>query len=325
MYNMIKSDTHRGELVMRTNKGKKRAIILTSFMVLILLVIGNITIKYNKIERNVVEAIRVVDILDIMRTNHPINLALTEQIDFVQDENAKVIIIERIRAIKAQREEEARVAEVNPMILENEEKALARKNGKVAYLTFDDGPSLTVTPQILSILDEYNIKATFFVIGKMVNEYPDILKKTYEAGHSIGNHSYSHKYAHIYKNTTNFMADINKAEATMKKVLGDDFRSTILRFPGGSFGKSTAFKQVVENGGYKYYDWNSLNGDAEGVNLSKERLVKRFKETMKDRKELIVLMHDTDTKSATVESLRTIIDYLLDKGYYFDVLDNYGK
>ena len=72
------------------------------------------------------------------------------------------------------------------------------KEGKRVFLTFDDGPSKDVTPHILDILDKYNIKATFFVLGNRVKMYPDIVKQEYEAGHYIANHGYSHKYSSIY-------------------------------------------------------------------------------------------------------------------------------
>lgn len=309
---------------MKLKKGKKR-IIITTFVLVLLLIVGNISIKYNKIRKNVVEAIKVVDTLDIIKSNHPITLALNQQIKFIQEENAKVILIEKIKMIKAQKAEEERIAEVNRLINENEERNMAKKNGKMAYLTFDDGPSILVTPDILAILEEYNINATFFVVGKMVDQNPQMLKKIYDAGHSIGNHSYSHNYGYIYRNTSNFMADIDKAEESMKNVLGDDFRTNLLRFPGGSFGKKPGFIKAIETANYKYFDWNSLNGDAEGFNLSKEKLFNRLKETVRNKDNLIILMHDTDTKSTTVDSLRNIIDYLIDKGYYFDVLDNYDK
>lgn len=309
---------------MRQKKGKKRILITTLILVLVL-IIGNISIKYNKIRRNVVEAIRVVDTLEIIKSNHPITIVLNEQIKFIQEEKAKAIIVEKVKLIKEKKAEEERIVEVNRLISENEERNTAKKNMKMAYLTFDDGPSVLVTPKILKILEEYNIKATFFVVGNMVDKNPQIFKSIFDAGHSIGNHSYSHNYGYIYKNTKNFMADINRAEEAMKNVLGDDFKTNLLRFPGGSFGKDPSFIKVVETANYKYFDWNSLNGDAEGFNLSKERLFNRLKEMVKNKNNLIILMHDIDTKTATADSLGKIIDYLINEGYYFDVLDNFDK
>ena len=73
------------------------------------------------------------------------------------------------------------------------------EEGKRVFLTFDDGPSEAVTPKILEILDKYDIKATFFVLGCNAKAHPEIVKQAYEAGHYIANHGYSHKYSKIYE------------------------------------------------------------------------------------------------------------------------------
>lgn len=194
----------------------------------------------------------------------------------------------------------------------------APENEKVAYITFDDGPSSSVTPQILDILKEYDIKATFFVLGKNAEDNPDILKRIYEEGHVIGNHSYSHNYSYIYKNMSNFMDEIERTEEVFKSILGEEFKTDLFRFPGGSFEdwKKPFREQIVELG-YRYVDWNSLNGDAEGHNLSKEQLVKRLKATYRNQKKLIILMHDTDAKPTTADALPEIIEFLIEKGYKF--------
>ena len=144
----------------------------------------------------------------------------------------------------------------------------------------------------------------------------------YEEGHSIGNHSYSHDYKYLYKKVDNFMSELDATNKILKDILGEDFESNIIRFPGGSFGdKRASFRKAVEDKGYTYYDWNSLNGDAEGKNISKNRLVQRFKNTSRDKKELIVLMHDMWAKDTTVEALPEIIEYLQQNDYKFNVLE----
>lgn len=92
----------------------------------------------------------------------------------------------------------------------------ANSNNKIAYLSFDDGPSKTVTPQILKTLDKYGIKATFFVLGSMAEKNPSILKSIYSKGHSIGHHSYSHNYKYIYSSYNNFLGEINRTEKIFK-------------------------------------------------------------------------------------------------------------
>lgn len=199
------------------------------------------------------------------------------------------------------------------------------QEGKVAYLSFDDGPSIHVTPMILDILKNRGIPATFFVIGSMAEQNPHILKRINEDNHVIGNHTYSHRYAYIYKNTKNFGEDILKWEDSIQGILGQDFKTNIFRFPGGSFDHDKSFHDTAMDLGYEIFDWNVINGDGEGDYASRKMLIRRFKETIKNKKNPIILMHDTDAKIKTAESLDTIIQYLLDKDYVFDTLDYFNK
>lgn len=195
------------------------------------------------------------------------------------------------------------------------------KGYKVAYLTFDDGPSRTVTPKILDILYSYDIKATFFVVGKQAEKNPDILKRIYEEGHAIGNHTYTHNYAYLYKNVNNFYYELKVTERVLKNILGEDFETKLMRFPGGSFGAQKApFRKFVVENGYNYIDWNSLNGDAEGYQIPADKLIKRFKSTFANQQTLVILMHDTDAKETTVKSLPAIIEFLMERGYQFATL-----
>ena len=108
----------------------------------------------------------------------------------------------------------------------------------------------------------------------------------------------------------------------MKEVLGEDFETKLLRLPGGSFEKhKQKFLKAATDKGYKNYNWNALNGDAEGIDLPKNKLIDRLKATAKGKKEIIILMHDSDSKKTTVEALPEIIDYLIEEGYEFRVLD----
>lgn len=193
---------------------------------------------------------------------------------------------------------------------------------KTAYLTFDDGPSNTVTPEILDILNKYDIKGTFFVLGSMAEKSPDILKRIQEEGHSIGNHSYSHKYDYLYRNMDNFLGEINKTNSVLSNILGEDFKTSLFRFPGGSFEDyKQVYKNKAQNLGYKVYNWNSLNGDSESKGASVERLIARLKETTRGQKELVVLMHDTYGKETTAKALPSIIEYLQGQGYSFEKLE----
>lgn len=202
---------------------------------------------------------------------------------------------------------------------ENKVQTVVADGTKVAYLTFDDGPTPYITPNVLNILKENDIKATFFVVGNMAERSPELLKQEKSEGHLIANHTYSHNYKYIYSSTDNFLQDLKKGDAVVTSIIGEH-NKTLIRFPGGSFGRK-AFKQAVENSGYHYVDWNCLNGDAEVATSSVDRLISRFKETAQDQKQLIILMHDAPGKSTTVQALPEIIKYLKANGYVFKTLE----
>ncbi|ERI92455.1 polysaccharide deacetylase [Clostridiales bacterium oral taxon 876 str. F0540] len=192
------------------------------------------------------------------------------------------------------------------------------KGDKIAYLTFDDGPSYKVTPAVLDILKKENIKATFFVVGQTVKSNPELLKREKAEGHTIGNHTYSHNYKYLYSNTSNFLEDLKKNDSIIKSVIGD-YNDKLIRFPGGSFGKQ-AYQKAAEEAGYTYIDWNCLSGDAESKKKSVEQLIQGVKSTARGQHQLTILMHDTAGKETTAEALPKIIEYLKGQGYKFEVL-----
>ena len=196
------------------------------------------------------------------------------------------------------------------------------EEGKRVFLTFDDGPSGEVTPHILDILKEYNIKATFFVLGNRVNANPDIVKRAYREGHYIANHGYSHKYSNIYKNVDSIIEEYNKTEDAIRKALNNpSYSSHLFRFPGGSHGgpyesiKKEARKKLKEDG-IAYIDWSALTYDAIGVNNTEE-ILKNLKETLNGWNNVVLLMHDAADKKITYESLDEVIEYLKEQRYAF--------
>ena len=193
---------------------------------------------------------------------------------------------------------------------------------KVAYLTFDDGPSRDVTPLVLDILKEENIYATFFVLGTRVELNPDILKRIYDEGHYIGNHGYSHVYSDIYVSKDTVWGEYNGCEEIIRKTLGlPNYSTHLFRFPGGSSGgpyddiKEESVKMFEENS-VGILDWNCLTRDAEG-SFPKEELVQNFKETASGKNNLVILMHDASGKILVPEVLKEIITYLKNEGYTF--------
>ena len=225
----------------------------------------------------------------------------------------------------------AMVAENTKGLLNGTKHYPVRTDGKkVVYLTFDDGPSTTNTPGILDVLDRYNVKATFFILGKSIEgneEAKNILKETARRGHAIANHTYSHDYSYLYPNRTmnvdNIVSDIEKNNSIMKEVLGEDFSTRVIRFPGGywSWEGRTAMKEAMEQNGYYNVDWNALNKDAEGKQKNADELLQSTKETVEalgpDADSIVLLMHDTYGKEETVKALPQIIEYFQEKGFEF--------
>lgn len=299
---------------------KKRVfIIIITFIIVVL--IG--TTKYIFLNNDPIYAMNVSETLSQIGENNFINRALREKIKIIEEKKAQEIVKkareekkaedERQKALEDEKNREGEITEIR-------ESKIPKP--KIAYLTFDDGPSHNATPQILEILDDYGIKATFFILGSRAEQNPNMLKRIYDDGHKIGNHSYSHNYKYIYKNTDNFLLDFKRCEDVLKGILGEDFSTNIIRFPGGTFGqnKGPMIAAAVESG-YNYYDWNSLNGDAENIELNKSYLLKRLRDTVGNKEKAIILMHDLDSKMETVETLRASIDYLIQKGYSFEVLN----
>lgn len=193
---------------------------------------------------------------------------------------------------------------------------------KQIYLTFDDGPSKDITPQILDILKENDVKATFFVLGARVDLYPETLKREFNEGHYIANHGYSHEYSRIYENRDTVFDEFNQCEVSIKNALGkQEYNSFLFRFPGGSRGgryekvKAEA-RQLLEEYGVAYTNWNCLTGDAAG-NKTKDACIQEMLESKGDQNSIILLMHDANDKSQTVEALPEIIQYYKNEGYTF--------
>ena len=193
---------------------------------------------------------------------------------------------------------------------------------KQVYLTFDDGPSRDITPQILDILKESDVKATFFVLGARVDLYPETLKREFNEGHYIANHGYSHKYSEIYQNRDTVYDEYNRCEDSIRHALGImDYHSFLFRFPGGSRGgryekvKSEA-RQLLEEYCVAYTNWNCLTGDAAGKR-TKDECIQEMLETKGNQNSIILLMHDANDKSQTVEALPEIIQYYKNEGYTF--------
>ncbi|MFZ3101428.1 MAG: polysaccharide deacetylase family protein [Desulfitobacteriaceae bacterium] len=190
---------------------------------------------------------------------------------------------------------------------------------KIVYITIDDGPYPETTPRILKILKEEDVKATFFVVGRQIETYPQLLKDEYEQGHAIGNHSYSHDSVALYRSPDAFLADIKKNEDIIYNLIG--IHTHILRAPGGTLGHfNVKYFNAVDAADYMVYDWNCMTGDATARLVPTNQLVHNIEEQVPGKNRVILLMHDIGTKMTSVEALPRIIHYLKKEGYAFGVL-----
>ncbi len=191
---------------------------------------------------------------------------------------------------------------------------------KIVYLTFDDGPSTNNTPRILDILKKSDVKATFFIIGQNAEQNKELIKREISEGHVVANHTYSHDMHHIYSNPKVFISDLDKCSNLLKTIIGKDYNSKLIRFPGGSFGQRLApFREEAKKAGYHHVDWNDLTGDAERPSVPVSNLISKVK-MYGNQDHLVILMHDAPAKITTVQALPEIIDYFKSKGYVFETL-----
>lgn len=180
------------------------------------------------------------------------------------------------------------------------------------YLTFDDGPSKN-TDRILDILKEYDVKATFFVVGKTDASSVRAYKRIVEEGHTLGMHSYSHNYQELYGSLQSFSKDLAKLQEYLYDLTG--VWSRYYRFPGGSSNTVSAtdmqilIRYLNENG-ICYYDWNVASGDAVSSKLSAEVITQNCMTQIEGKKECMILFHDASDKGSTVDALPMLIEQL---------------
>ncbi len=200
-----------------------------------------------------------------------------------------------------------------PQLMEKEDAA---NWDKQVYLTFDDGPSAN-TGRILDILKEYDVKATFFVLGKTDANSIKSYQRIVEEGHTLAMHSYSHKYGEIYRSEDSFVQDLEKLQEHLYQVTG--IWSRFYRFPGGS---SNAVSKVdmqqlisyLNKNDITYFDWNIASGDAVSVQLPVETIVNNCVSGVDNVSECMILMHDASEKNSTVDALPRIIEQIKGRG-----------
>ena len=181
------------------------------------------------------------------------------------------------------------------------------------YLTFDDGPSI-YTNDILDILDRYQVKATFFVVGREGTDAEEALQRIVEDGHTLGMHSYSHKYKELYESMDSFTRDFEQIRDYVYQATGVE--SVYYRFPGGSSNTVSEidmheFIDYLDSQGVEYYDWNVSSGDGGSMKLTTDTLLENCTKDIDTRDTSIILLHDSAEKPTTVEALPEIIENIL--------------
>lgn len=276
----------------------KRNIIIAIFFIVVIIIVG-LVIKenYRKSEFN----------------NH--YLAYKEQAEQAQKKQEELEELER-----------EKIKEMLPQLTDEGKANLANiyhSETKRVFLTFDDGPSQTVTPKVLDTLKSEKIKATFFLLGSRVELEPDIVKREYEEGHYLASHGYSHVYSQIYASPQSVLDEYNKCISAIRNAIGQpEYNPHLFRYPGGYWGgKYASVKkealQLLEQNDILHIDWNALTSDAAGAKTTEE-FISELDKTVPKHNSVVVLMHDAGNKTATANALPTIIKYFRDQGFEFE-------
>lgn len=188
------------------------------------------------------------------------------------------------------------------------------KDQRLVYLTFDDGPSEN-TEQVLDILKQEGISATFFVLGEHVLQQPETAKRIIEEGHSIGNHTFNHKYEHLYGSFAGFAEQVMRTDEAIYRTTG--VRTTLFRAPGGTYSNfDQSYFDAMAAAGYQVHDWNVDSGDSKRQGVPASEIVITIKGS-KLADKLNVLLHDSIGHAESVKALPEIINYYRSKGYAF--------
>lgn len=196
-------------------------------------------------------------------------------------------------------------------------------DSKVIALTFDDGPDPAYTSQIAALLKEYNAKATFFMVGSRVKQFPELARQLARENHELANHTYSHPDVRRISEER-LQAEMEKTQETIYESTG--IRPHLFRPPGGYY--SDAVVNVAKRGGFLVVMWSWHQDTRDWSDPGVQKIV--HKVLTNARNGDIVLFHDYGgNRKQTVEALREILPKLRERGYHFvtvsDLMSQYGK
>ncbi|MBB6218306.1 peptidoglycan/xylan/chitin deacetylase (PgdA/CDA1 family) [Anaerosolibacter carboniphilus] len=206
------------------------------------------------------------------------------------------------------------------LTIRNREREEFRLRYKIAYITFDDGPSI-YTEKLLQILDQYSAKATFFMLSDRIKNYSGAVKRVAEEGNAIGLHGVTHDVKKIYRSPSILVSEMNECNNALQMVTG--IRTTLIRVPYGSKPHMTEkFREAVLREGYKMWDWNVDSKDSEADYVSPSVILQNVKEQVARRNVPIILLHE---RQSTVEALPKILEHLKQEGYILIPIDGDQK
>lgn len=183
----------------------------------------------------------------------------------------------------------------------------------VVYLTFDDGPVSEITPQILDTLKEYDVKATFFMIGSYAKKNPELVKRVYDEGHTVASHSYTHQKA-MFSSLDKFKEEIDDSLLVLEEITGSKVK--YFRIPYGTkIGQ--AYKDYLDKNGLTIVKWNCESYDSRVKTKTPEQILEGVKSTKPAKGDVIVIMHDTYGKQKTADALASVIEYFNSINYEF--------
>ncbi|WP_252231685.1 polysaccharide deacetylase family protein [Clostridium sp. ZBS15] len=205
--------------------------------------------------------------------------------------------------------------------------ALDQTSRKIVYLTFDDGPSPNNTENILQILNENNVRATFCVVGSNALRYKEILKQLNEYNMGIIPHCNNHQYKELYSSTEYYINDLNECTRIINDVTGGNRSFRFVRMPGGSDNTVSDYqtlqniKSELRKRGMDYIDWSIDSGDTCAAMVPEEQITSNIENQAGINNIEVILMHDLENKVTTTSALQDIIIKYKSLGYEFKTFD----
>lgn len=233
---------------------------------------------------------------------------VVEDVVSVEDDNAQALAESTV--VSAEIDNETTLTGTGNENANSSQDAEHKDGKKHVYLTFDDGPSSN-TEKILDVLKEYNVKATFFVVGNTSDNGKELMKRIVDEGHTIGIHSFTHKYGQIYDSEEAYFEDYQKLSNFIYDTTG--VRPNICRLPGGSSNTVSKISTAelvtkLNQEGTHCFDWNISGGDATGQKVSADDIARNVILGVNRFQTSVILLHDGGDKNETVRALPIILD-----------------